>query len=159
MSARGPRSPQVGTSGGLSWDPIHDLVGLKDRMNRLLENVLRKGDFETDVAAWSPAIDLREDEESYVLTAELPGVRRDNIAIRVEEGFLTLEGERPMGSDAKDADHLRVERSYGPFARTFALPGPVDEQKVAARLHLGVLEVFLPKAAHRTTRSIKIRVS
>ena len=158
MSARGPRSPRAGP-GGVVWDPIHDLVGLKDRMNRLLENVLRKGDFDTDVAVWSPAVDLREDAEGYVLTAEVPGVRREDIHIRVEEGFLTLEGERPMGGDAKDADHLRVERSYGPFARTLALPGPVDEGKVAARLHLGVLEIFLPKASHRTARTVKIRVS
>ncbi len=158
MSSRTPRTPR-GEGPAAAWDPLHDLVALKDRFNRLFENVLRKGEFaDREVAGWSPAVDLRENEEGFVLTAELPGVRREDIRVRVERGLLTLEGERPMDREARDADHLRVERSYGPFARSFHLPAPIDESRVTARFRLGILEVFVPKSAEAHSQSITIRV-
>jgi len=157
MSARGSKGPG-GFPVRTSWDPIQDLMTLKERMNRLLESVLRKGDFEKEVAGWSPSVDLREDREGFHLTAELPGVRREDLRIRLEGSVLTLEGERPMDDDTREADHLRVERSYGPFTRTFHLPSAVDEGKITARFSLGVLEVFLPRSADSRTRSIKVRV-
>ncbi len=159
MSARGPRGPR-GEGPAAAWDPLHDLLTLKDRLNRLFENVLRRGEFaDGEIPGWSPAVDLREDEEGFVLTAELPGVRRDEITVRVERGVLTLEGQRPMDTDERDADHLRIERSYGPFARSFVLPGPIDESKVTARFHLGVLQVFVPKSSEQRSHPVKVRIT
>ena len=141
----------------MPWDPIRDLVELKDRMNRLLESVLRKGDFSPEGPyGCGPPVDLREDRESFVLTAEVPGVRRDDLVVRVEGGIVTLEGQRPLDREARSA--LRIERPYGTFTRTFHLPAPVDEGRVTARLHLGVLEVFLPKSVGARTRPIKVQV-
>jgi len=154
-SSKGPGRIPVGAS----WDPIQDLMTLKERMNRLLESVLRKGDFEKEAASWNPAVDLREDREGFHLTAELPGVRREDLRIRLEGSVLTLEGERPMDENTRDADHLRVERSYGPFTRSFHLPSAVDERRTTARFSLGVLEVLLPRSADSRTRSIKVEVS
>lgn len=155
MSARAPRG-----AAPPPWDPIRDLRNLKDRMNRLLENVLRRGDFAPDgLAGWSPAVDLREDHEGFVLSAELPGVRREDIRIRVEGGTLTLEGERLLEPEARAADPLRIERSYGAFSRAFPLPAAVDASKARARFRHGVLEVFVPKAAEAPGRAIRVPVS
>jgi HSP20 family protein len=158
MSSRAPRAPRGEGPAG-AWDPLRDLMSLKDRLNRLFENVLRRGDFaEGDVAGWSPSVDLRENEEGFVLTAELPGVRREDIQIRVERGILTLEGRRPMETEAREAEHLRLERSYGPFTRTFHLPAPIDESGVTAQFRHGVLELFAPKSTESGSRPVKVKV-
>lgn len=141
----------------LPWDPIRDLIGLKDRMNRLLESVLRKEDFSTGgLTGWTPPVELREDKASFVLTTEVPGVRRDDLVIRVEGGIVTVEGRRPLVKEARAA--LRIERPYGSFSRTFHLPHPVDESRVSARLHLGILEINLPKSSGARARPIKVQV-
>jgi len=132
-------------------------LSLKERLNRLLESVLRKGDFSDDwVSGWSPPVDLREERESFVLTSEVPGVRPDDLTIRVEGGTVTLEGRRSPETEARSA--LRVERPHGSFARTLHLPAPIDERKVSARLRLGVLEVVLPRSADARAHSIKVQV-
>ena len=158
MSARPPRGPRSPAAPG-AWDPLRDLLSLKDRMNRLFENVMHRGDFsKEEPTGWSPAVDLREDREGFLFTAELPGVRREDIQVRVEHGGVTLQGERPFDVEARAADHLRVERSYGPFQRSLPLSSPVDAGRVTARLHQGVLEVFLPKAAGARAHPIKVRI-
>ena len=158
MSSRLSRTPRG--EGPAAWDPLHDLMALKDRLNRLFENVLRKGDFGGGgIPSWSPPVDLRENEEGFVLTAELPGVRREDIRVRVERGLLILEGQRPMDKGAREADHLRIERSYGPFTRSFHLPAPIDESKVTARFERGVLEVFVPKSPESRSHPVKVRIS
>jgi HSP20 family protein len=156
MSGRVPRRPGgAGTS--LPWDPIRDLIGLKERMNRLLESVLRRGDFSTGgLAGWSPPADLREERETFILTTEVPGVRRADLIIRVEGGVVTVEGRRPLQKEARAA--LRIERPYGSFSRTFHLPHPVDEGRASARLHLGILEVILPKSSGARARPIEVQV-
>ena len=156
MTGRPPRAPR-GEGAALPWDPIRDLMALKSRLNRLLESVLRRGDFSLEgLSGWVPPVNLREDREAFVLTAEVPGVRREALAIRVEGGIVTLEGQRPLAREARTA--LRIERAYGTFTRTFHLPAPVDEGRVTARLHLGVLELFLPKSTGARSRPIKVQV-
>ena len=158
MSSRPPRTPR-GVAAG-AWDPLRDLLSLKDRLNRLFENVLRRGDVSQDeIPRWSPASDLRENAEGFLLTTELPGVRREDVRIRVEGGFLVLEGSRAMEKEARDADHLRIERSYGPFMRSFHLPAEIDGRGITATLRRGVLEVFVPKSAERRARAVTVRVS
>jgi HSP20 family protein len=134
---------------------------LKERMNRLFENVMsRGGDLgESDLAGWSPAVDLREDREGFHLSAEIPGVPRDGLSLRVEGQTLTLEGDRPLDRLEKTAEHLRVERFYGPFSRSLHLPAAIDEDKVKAHFQLGVLEVYLPKSMKSRTGSLKIAIS
>ncbi len=157
MTGRAGRPPRGPGGGPLAWDPIRDLIGLKERMNRLLESILRRGDFSTEgLVGWSPPVDLREEREAFVLTSEVPGVRRDDLGVRVEGGIVTLEGRRPLDKEARGA--LRIERQYGSFSRTFHLPVPVDEGRVSARCHLGVLEVVLPKSSGARARSIKVQV-
>lgn len=158
MSSRVPRGSR-GEGPAATWDPLQDLMALKDRLNRLFENVLRKGEFAGGgIPHWSPAVDLRENAEGFVLTAELPGVRRDDIRVRVEGGLLILEGQRPMDKGARVADHLRIERSYGPFTRSFHLAAPIDESRVTARFDRGVLEVFVPKSPESRPEPVRVRI-
>jgi len=132
-------------------------MGLKERLNRLLESILRRGDFSTEgLPGWCPPVDLREDRESFVLTSEVPGVRADDLTVRVEGGVVTLEGRRALEREARSA--LRIERPYGLFSRVLHLPAPVDESKVRARLHLGVLEVVLPRSSDSRPHSIRVQV-
>ena len=160
MSERTPRAPR-GARTATQWDPLSDMLALKDRLNRLFENVLRRGaDLDKgEIAGWSPAVDLCEEREGFRLTAELPGVPRDNVTLRLEGHTLILEGDRPVGRDARGAEHLRVERSYGVFSRSFHIPAAIDERRVEARFRNGVLEVFLPKSPEGRSNTVKIRIT
>jgi HSP20 family protein len=107
---------------------------------------------------WSPAVDILENENELILTADLPGVPLDQIDIRIEDGTLTLSGQREFEKATEKAGYHRVERSYGAFKRYFALPDSVDAEKVAAAYDNGVLKVTLPKKELAKPRSIKVAV-
>jgi HSP20 family protein len=159
MSARAGKGSRAEVAPAV-WDPLRELTGLKDRLNRLFESAMRRGGTpgSGDLSGWSPAIDLREEEGGFVLTAEIPGVPRQDVALRVEGRTVTVEGERRTGGPSRGADLLRMERSYGPFSRTFTLPVGVDPAKSRATLKQGILEVRLPKAARARTTPVTVRV-
>lgn len=160
MSGRSSRGGRV-EGAAAAWDPLRELTGLKERLNRVFESALRRGGAAEagDFSGWAPAVELREDRDAFLLTAELPGVPKGGIQIRLEGRTLTLEGERPVARESRQAEHLRVERSYGPFSRTFQLPATVDEKRIAARVSRGVLEVRLPKTAHGRSGPVRIKVA
>jgi HSP20 family protein len=121
------------------WDPLQDLLALHERLNRLAG---------ADEAGWMPPIDVSESPESFTITAEVSGLTRDDIQLTVQDGKVTLKGERPAG-DARSVRFERVERGHGRFSRTFALPAAVDAAAVAADLQDGVLTITIPKVAGR----------
>jgi len=143
------------------WDPLKDMLGLQERMNRLFEESLvrsRAGDEDLAQGAWAPAVDIYEDEERIVLRADLPGVAPEQLNVRVENNTLTLSGERRFEKDVKRESYHRVERQYGAFTRSFALPGTVDADRIQAEHHDGVLELTLPKREESRPKQIKIDV-
>ena len=155
MSARSGRPPR-GRIESQAWDPLRELLALKVRLNRLLESVQGRGGLSTaEVSGWTPPVDVREDREGFVLTAEVPGVRREDLEIRVEGAVVTLKGRRSREREARSA--LRIERPCGTFCRTFSLPAPVAGDRVDARFHLGVLKVFLPRSTDTRPRSIRLQ--
>ncbi len=157
MTDRPARRARGASAPATAPGSLGDLTGLRERMNRLLEALLRKGEYAAEGAGlWAPPADLREERQSFVLSCEVPGVRPEDLSVRVEGGVVIVEGRRPLESEARFS--LRVERPYGRFSRTFRLPVPVDENGVNARLHLGVLEVVLPKAPGARPRPLKVRV-
>jgi len=121
------------------WDPLQDLLALHERINRLAG---------TDEPGWMPPVDLYESSERYVVTVEVAGLSREDIQIQVQDGKLTLKGERPP-RDSQSARFERVERGHGRFARTFVLPHAVNASAVTADLQNGVLTIFVPKAFDR----------
>ena len=144
------------------FEPFRSLGGLQDRIDRLFEvGLVRLRPWTSEAiedAAWSPAVDIVETENDIVLRADLPGVDPKDVDIQVENGTLTLKGERKFESDVKEDDYRRVERVYGSFLRSFALPSTVDAEKVEAEYRNGVLELKLPKRPEAKPKQIKVAV-
>ena len=124
------------------WDPLHDLLALHERLNRLGVD---------DAPGWSPAVDLYETPDRFVLSLELPGLTRDDIKIEIHQDTLVVRGERPVHHE-EGARYHRVERGHGAFARSVALPQPVDVDGIEAEFRDGVLTVVVPKREPRQRR-------
>jgi HSP20 family protein len=143
------------------FDPFRDLASMQDRINRIFgeaylrnndEDVLNRGD-------WRPVVDIYEnDKHEIVLRAELPGLKREEIDIRVENNTLTLRGERKRDAEVKQENYHRVERSYGSFSRSFSLPNTVSAEKVSATFTDGVLTITLPLREEAKPRQIQVQV-
>ncbi|HEY0553113.1 MAG TPA: Hsp20/alpha crystallin family protein [Thermoanaerobaculia bacterium] len=123
---------------------LEELTRIQDRINSLFEQALVTSEYEGGLpGTWSPAVDVLETEGAYLLFAELPGVRRDDIQLQVRDRRLELSGRRQTLGENRN--FLRMERSYGPFRRTFDLGEPVEVDAIAAAFEAGVLRVHLPK--------------
>ncbi|MBI5084353.1 MAG: Hsp20/alpha crystallin family protein [Acidobacteria bacterium] len=136
---------------GFEVFPSAGLALFEDTINRL---------FSEPAAArpWSPAVDIAESENELVLTADLPGIKMEDIDIRIEDGALTLSGKRDFVKSEENGGYHRIERSYGAFRRAFAIPETVDTEKVEAAYDLGVLTVRLPKMEIAKPKTIKVSV-
>jgi HSP20 family protein len=145
------------------WEPFRDLVSLQERMNRLFDESFRaagRGSGEEDWAlggSWAPAVDIFEKDQNLVLRAELPGVDPKDVDVRLENGILTLRGERKVDREIKRESYHRVERAYGTFARSFTLPSQVNQGAIQANYKDGVLEVTLPKREEAKPKQIEIK--
>ncbi len=143
----------------IRWDPFRDLVSLRDRMNRLFEDAVstaRSGEKDMISSAWAPSVDIYEDENQLVLTAEVPGIAEKDIEIKVEDNTLSIMGERRLEKETKEENYHRIERSYGSFVRSFTLPNYVDVENIRAEHENGVLKVTMPKRAELKPRKVKI---
>ncbi len=131
------------------WDPLRDLLALHEQLGQLVG---------TDAPGWTPPVDLYETASEYVLTAELPGLSRDQIEIHAEETRIVIRGARSAdsGRNIPCEQYHRVERGHGRFSRGFSLPEPVDVDKVAADLKDGILTVTIPKLHDRAARRIDV---
>jgi HSP20 family protein len=109
-----------------------------------------------DLASWTPTVDVVEEADAYVFYADLPGVPKDKVEITFEDNILTIAGAREHHEESANGQYRRVERRYGRFARSFALPSQVDTAKVDARFQDGVLVIRVPKAETAKARKIKI---
>lgn len=105
---------------------------------------------------WAPAVDVRETDESFVFTAELPGLTKKDVSISLEDNVLTLSGERGFENEESKTEFRRIERSYGRFTRSFTLPREVDNDHVVAKYGDGILTVTVPKAERTKPRKIEI---
>lgn len=149
------------TTGIIRWNPEADLFrGRMDRLfNEMLQNVWGVAPTSEGVAprAWAPPVDIRETEEALVLSAELPGLTREEVEITLDNNVLTLSGERKLEKDAKGETWHRVERAYGSFSRSFTLPASVRTDRVEAVFADGILTVTLPKMEESKPRRISIK--
>lgn len=127
---------------------LEELARIQERVNSLLEQALLASEYEDAKGVpgtWTPAVDVLETESAFVLYAELPGIHREDIELSVHERRLDLSGRRPPLGENRN--FLRMERSYGPFRRSFELGAPLDSEKIAAHFHHGVLRITIPKRA------------
>jgi len=137
------------------WDPFRELEELQERVNRIFQE--RMGRAEAGERTWAPVVDVYEDENVVVLRAELPGMKREDIDIQVTQDSLTIGGERNFPTDEKK-NYVRVERPYGPFARTFAINMPVKSEAVKANYKDGILEITVPKAEETKPKKVQVSV-
>lgn len=141
------------------FDPFRDLAVLQDRLNRAFGDAYTARE-EGVLSNWVPAVDIFENEKKeLVIKAELPDVRREDVSVTVENNTLTLSGERKLDTEVKQEHYHRIERSYGSFSRSFALPATVDSSKIGAEFKNGVLTVRLPFREEAKPRAINIAVT
>lgn len=144
------------------WDPLRDLMTLQNRINQMLtDSPQRWGGYtggDDAYGSWIPPVDIFERGDDLVIRAEMPGLRREDIDVRVEENTLVLTGERKSEHEVEEGKAYRMERTFGACNRRFALPTTVDPTKIRARYQDGVLEIVLPKAEEAKPRKIQIDV-
>lgn len=142
------------------WDPFRELEDMSDRLNRVFARpATRTAGKETlTVADWIPTVDISETEGEYLIKAELPEVKKEDVKVTVEDGVLTIQGERRQEKEEKGKKYHRVERSYGSFVRSFSLPDFVDEGAVKAEYKDGVLNLHLPKTEKAKPKAIDVKV-
>jgi HSP20 family protein len=146
----------------VKWDPYRELELVSDRLNRVFgrdPSLARSSDEPMTVADWAPLVDIKETNEEYLIKAELPEVKKEDVKVAVKDGYLTLNGLRHQDKEEKGKRFHRIERSYGSFFRSFLLPDDVDDKKVIAEFKDGVLSVHLPKSEATKPRSVDVRIT
>jgi HSP20 family protein len=139
------------------WEPLRELSSLQTEMNRLFNTAFdTPGGGNGGARRWTPAMDLVETDEHFVLRADLPGMTEADVSIELEDNVLTVSGERKAEHEEKREGFYRVERAFGTFSRALTLPQGIDPESVNASFSNGVLEVRVPKPEQRKPRKITI---
>lgn len=133
--------------------------GLQDDLDRLVESRLAMDDTSSTIANWVPAVDIKEEKDRFVIRADVPGVKPEDIEITMENGILTIDGHRESERTEERDDYRRTERVTGRFFRRFNLPDTADAESISARSEHGVLELSIPKHAKVMPRRINIDVN
>ena len=149
------------------WNPLKEMDELHNRLNSLISSAFGRvpmrstGDQEENLTLteWAPLVDITEDEKEYLIKAELPEVRKEDLSVVVENGILTIRGERKLEKEEKGRRYHRVERAYGAFTRSFTVPDDADGSKVDAEFKEGVLRVHLAKSEKAKPKTIEVKVS
>ena len=145
------------------WNPFRELDEFNNRLSRFFGSTspTRRSNGREDitVAEWAPLVDITEDEKEYLIKAELPEVKKNDVKVRVEDGVLYISGERNFEKEEKGKRYHRVERAYGSFTRSFALPEDADAQQVNAEFKEGVLSVHVAKDKNARPKSIEVKVA
>src|SRR3984885_5752031 len=137
------------------WYPIREVATLQDRVNSLFQDFAGDNQAVT-AAAFAPAVDVYENGEKVVLKLDVPGIKEEDLDIRVENQTLSVRGERKFEKEEKEENFHRIERRYGSFFRSFSLPTTVDTENVDASYNAGVLKLELKKKASAQPRQIKL---
>lgn len=144
------------------WDPFKELNEMESRLATMFGRAPVRKDGEKDeamtVAEWAPLVDITEDEKEYLIKAQLPEVKKDDMKVSVQDGILTIAGERKSEKEEKNKKFHRVEWAYGSFSRSFTLPEDADADKVAGDFKDGVLKVHVPKSEKAKPKKIEVKV-
>ncbi|GJL61597.1 MAG: molecular chaperone [Nitrospirales bacterium] len=143
------------------WDPMQEFQDFEKRLGSWFGRapVSKNGEKESmRLTEWAPLVDITEDDKEYLIKADLPEMKKDDIKVTVREGILTLSGERKYEKEEKDKKYHRVERAYGSFQRSFSMPDDTDESKVSAQFKDGVMQVHLPKSEKAKVKTHEIKV-
>jgi HSP20 family protein len=142
----------------IRWTPFRDLVTAREKMNCFFEEDFTSRGEEKDMAAstWTPSVDIYENENELVLSAETPGIEDKDIEIKIENNTLSIEGERKIEKETKEENYHRIERSYGSFYRSFTLPTNVNQDNIKAEYDNGILRISMPKKPELKPKKVKV---
>jgi HSP20 family protein len=143
------------------WDPFRELEEVHNRLSSFFDSGFprtRERDESILTTAWAPLVDISEDDRGYTLKVELPEMKREDIKVSVENGLLTISGERIREKEENNRKYHRVERAYGSFVRNFSLPQNVDPSKVEAHYRDGMLHVSIAKSEQARPQSVEVKV-
>ncbi|MCX8048910.1 MAG: Hsp20/alpha crystallin family protein [Methylohalobius sp.] len=143
------------------YEPWSLLDRFEREMERSLESMRRliRPEEETAAAVWAPSIDIKEEADRYVVQADLPGVKPEDIEVTLQNGVLTIKGERQTEAKEEKENYRRIERFYGSFFRRFTLPETVEEEKIEANYDKGVLTISIPKKPEVQPKKISVKVA
>jgi HSP20 family protein len=145
------------------WNQLKDMEAFQQNLEGLLHrsSVRRPEGQEEQIAVteWSPLVDISEDDKEYLIKAELPDLKKEDVKVTAQEGTLTIMGERKFEKDEKSRKYHRVERAYGTFGRSFSLPDDASPAKVSAEFKDGMLTVHLVKDEKAKPRQVEVKVS
>lgn len=146
---------------GSTWDPFKEISDMENRLSRLFSAPTTNGGAKEalTVAEWAPAVDIAEDDKEYIIKAELPEVRKEDVKVTVANGELSITGERKFEKEEKGKKYHRVERAYGSFLRSFSLPEAVDGTKVEAQFKDGMLTIHLPKDEKAKPKTVEVKLN
>ncbi|MDO8262737.1 MAG: Hsp20/alpha crystallin family protein [Gallionella sp.] len=146
----------------IKWDPFRELEDVSNRLNRIFGQSLARtesGQNMLAVADWAPSVDISETDTAYLIKAEIPGVKKEDVKVTIQDGMLTIQGERKQEKEEKDKKFHRIERFYGSFVRSFRVPDDADESAVKAEFKDGMLNVTLAKSEKAKPKAIEVSVS
>ena len=142
----------------VKWDPFREIEDMFERYNRAIgwprlgsQEIIASGD-------WSPRVDIAETDNEFIIKAEIPEIKKEDVKVTVDNGVLTISGERKQEKEEKNKKFHRVERYYGSFSRSFTLPNNVDETKIEASFKDGMLNLQIPKAEEAKPKAIEVKV-
>lgn len=143
----------------IRWEPVTDIFDLRDDMNRLFGDYFssRRNKLSHNIG-WLPSVDVAETENEYTIKADVPGMKKEDIRISIENSTMTISGERKEEAEEKKKNYVRREKSYGSFMRSFELPHAIDSKNIKASYTDGVLTVNVPKSEDAKPKEIKIDV-
>jgi len=143
------------------WEPFDGLNRFQSRINELFDETFGRSRMAptSGIGAWYPPVDILESNDSYLIRAELPGMKKEDVNLEIQEGTLTLSGERKLEEPANGVEYHRVERVAGRFSRSFYLPQTVKHDGIKATFRDGILEVHVPKADEAKAKQIAISVN
>ena len=145
------------------WDPFKELEDVSQRLNRLFGGPLARGSEQgreqLKMADWAPSVDITESDDAYTIKAEIPEVKKDDVKVTMEDGRLTIQGERKQEKEEKGKRFHRIERAYGSFMRSFDVPDNVEEGRVKADFKEGMLTLTLPKSEKAKPKAVEVKVS
>jgi HSP20 family protein len=142
----------------VKWDPLREIEDMFDRYTKAVgwsrtgtQDIVETGD-------WTPRVDISETDKEFLIKAEIPEVKKDDVKVTVENGVLSIRGERKQEKEEREKKFHRVERHYGSFLRSFALPDNVDETKIQASFKDGMLNLQIPKTKEAKPKAIEVKV-
>ncbi len=143
------------------WDPFRSVTSLQDRINQIFDNAaVRSKDFEDDMnlCSWRPAVDIHDNDDAIVITAELPGVDKKDVSVEIKENVITIKGEKTIDNEIKEERFYRKERCFGSFHRAFTLPAAIKPDKIKANFKDGILKVEIPKPEDEKPKQISVNI-